>query len=308
MKIHLGDKLYKVLNDNTVVVKRVIKIKNENSFIVKEEVTGVEENISRNNIESEYTRLRPDGDLVFSVVNLEQGLKDVIVALYRRADLENNDMIPHVVCRQNVFDLFTNQINNNDKIMYVGVSVSKDTIPHDVPYEMMLACNGIHYTNKISVYIDDTFETIMSMVKESKFDQVLQRINNDVIDGVKIKGFTNTLRQLLTENNFMYDFLRTFDIYPVDITLDKDIDILTPEQLYTIEELFKVKLINHLVIPFTKEIDLKQIKRDYVLLSDLDNNLYLLAFDKGNYVNRKYANIRDKRDAAALLQYKKINK
>ena len=86
MKIYLGDKFYKYHEENdSVEIIRIKKIKNENLFSY--EVNGQSKKITRDELINNYTRLKPDGILAFTVVNLENKLKDVIVSLYRTKDL-----------------------------------------------------------------------------------------------------------------------------------------------------------------------------------------------------------------------------
>ncbi|MGL5329426.1 MAG: hypothetical protein ACRDD7_09160, partial [Peptostreptococcaceae bacterium] len=89
MKTFLGDLFYKYTEESdNLETLRIIKFKNENTIIVKDTITGVKRIISRTVLEKEYTRLKPDASVAFSIVQLECNVKDVIVAMYRRDDLE----------------------------------------------------------------------------------------------------------------------------------------------------------------------------------------------------------------------------
>lgn len=308
MKIFLGDKFYRYIEEtDKVEIIRICKIKNENSFTYITD-KGTKCNITKTELLNDYTRLKADATLAFTIVNLQGDMKDVIVAMYKTKDLEDGNNLPYAVCRQNIFDLFTNQVQKG-KTMYFGVSVSVDTIPEDIPFEMTLACNGIAYDNKVSVYIDDTLETILSFVNTSKFDAVLNNLYTK-INKNEIKGYCNSLKQLLVENDFMYDFLRAFDIHRVDFELEtQENDELDVNQRIIIEEMLKVEMFRTYVLEYSKEVNLKEIKRSYILVSDKNKKLYIVGYDKGEYINRAYAqNIKDKRDAVAMLRYKKVNK
>lgn len=308
MKIFLGDKFYRYIEEtDTVEIIRISKIKNENSFSYVT-VDNTKGTITKSELLDSYTKLKSDATIAFTIVNLQDDMKDVIVAMYRTNDLENGVNLPYAVCRQNIFDLFTNQVQKG-KTMYFGVSVSVDTIPEDVPFEMTLACNGLVYDNKISVYMDDTLETILSFVNTGKFDAVLNSIYTKVSNS-EIKGYCNSLEQLLLENDFMYDFLRAFDIHRVDFELEtQENGELDVNQRIIIEEMLKVEMFRTYVLEYDKEINLKEIKRNYILVSDKNNKLFIVGYDKGEYINRAYVqNIKDKRDAVAMLRYKKLNK
>lgn len=303
MRIYLGDKFYKYKEEtDTLEIIRIKKIKNENLFSY--EINGVIHSISKQDLLNQYTRLKPDGLVAFTIVNLENKLKDVIVSLYRMKDLEDGKLVPYCACRQNIFDMFTNQVQKG-KTMYVGVSVSQDTMPDDTPFEIVLACNGIDYMNQVSVYLDDTLEDIMSYVNKSKFDETLSTIYNNVTNK-DIKGYCNSLKQLLEENDFMYDFLTAYNIIRVNFAIDKDVEELDPFRREYIEGILKEEMFKTYVVKYDKEIDLKKIERSHILISDKNKEIFIIAYDKGEYINREYAkNIRDKRDAIALLKHKK---
>lgn len=309
MRIYLGDKFYKYdEREDKVYTIRICKIKNENSFTYKDE-NGNKHSISKNNLLNEYIRLKPDGILAFTIANLENNLKDIIVALYRTKDLNDGNTLPYCVCRQNIFDMFTNQIQKNNK-MYVGVSVSIDTIPEDTPFEMVLACNGVDYVNHVSVYLDDLLDEILSFVNTDKFDLLLKTMYNNVTNN-EVQGYSQSLKQLLVENDFMYDFLRAFNIYRVDYNIFYDLNTfeLDNKQRIVIEEMLKVEMFRTYVIEYDKEINLNKIQREHIIVSDKSGKIYIIAYDKGEYINRTYVkNIKDKRDAVAMLRYKKINK
>ena len=303
MKIYLGDKFYKYIEEkDEIEIIRIKKIQNENLFSYIKD--GETHKISKEQLLNEYTRLKPDGILAFTIVNLENKLKDVIVALYRTKDLNNGISIPYCACRQNIFDMFTNQVQKG-KTMYVGVSVSQETMPDDTPFEIVLACNGIDYMNQVSVYLDDTLEQILSFVNKSKFDLTLTNIHNNVTNN-DIKGYCTTLNQLLTENDFMYDFLRAYNIIRVNFAIDKEQTELDPFRREYVEGLIKEEMFKTYVVKYDKEIDLNKIERSHIIVSDKNKEIFIIAYDKGEYINREYArNIKDKRDAVALLKHKK---
>lgn len=303
MKIYLGDKFYKYNEENdTIEIIRIKKIQNENLFSY--DINGISYKISKEQLLKEYTRLKPDGFVAFTIVNLENKLKDVIVTLYRTKDLEDGSSIPYCACRQNIFDMFTNQVQKG-KTMYVGVSVSQETMPDDTPFEIVLACNGIDYVNQVSVYLDDTLDDLLSFVNKSKFDLVLTNIHNNVTNK-DIKGYCTSLKQLLEENDFMYDFLRAYNIIRLNFAIDKDTTELDPFRREAIEGLIKEEMFKTYVVKYDKEIDLNKIERSHIIVSDKNKEIFIIAYDKGEYINREYAkNIKDKRDAVALLKHKK---
>lgn len=292
----VGDKYYKFDEENNLILFRLIKAKNPNTFTAiynnGEKFTITSEEIDK---DKELKKLNPDGYLLFNIVELQDGLKDVVVILY-------NDNTPCVVCRQNVEDVFSNKINNTN-YFYTGISVSQETCPADIEFKMFLACNQLSYSTLVSVYMDDKLDTILSMVPSmNKFDLVLSTLANNVANPTVI-GYEKALKDLLSNNNFMYDFRKCFNITPVDfevVEIDKE---LIPEQRDELEDLFKVEMFETIVLKYDKDIDLEKIERDYVLISDITEKIYLVAYNKGEYLNRTYKqNIRDKRDAVMMIK------
>ena len=307
-QIYLGDKFYKYIEEeDRIEIVRIIKMKNTETFIIEREDTKDKFKINRDRLLSEFTRLKSDGFISFAIVNLQDNLKDVIVSLYRSKDIDNKVALPYAACRQNIFDLFSSQIKRegvNNDVTYIGISVSVDTIPEDTPYEMVLSCNGIIENTMVSVYIDDTLDSILSMIRESKYDLVLKTLNNRLSDP-KIVGSCESLRDLLIYNNFMYDFHKGFNIVkvPFKVEILESYEIL-PEQRIYLENDLKVEIFRTYILEYDKEINLNKIEREYILISDIDDKLYILAYDKGKYINRVYQqNIKDKRDILTMIKY-----
>lgn len=307
-QIYLGDKFYKYIEEeDRIEIVRIIKMKNTETFIIEREDTKDKFKINRDRLLSEFTRLKSDGFISFAIVNLQDNLKDVIVSLYRAKDIDNKVALPYAACRQNIFDLFSSQIKRegvDSDVTYIGISVSIDTIPEDTPYEMVLSCNGIIENTMVSVYIDDTLDSILSMIRESKYDLILKTLNNKLSDP-KIVGSCESLRDLLIYNNFMYDFHKGFNIVkvPFKVEILESYEIL-PEQRIYLENDLKVEMFRTYILEYDKEINLNKIEREYILISDVNDKLYILAYDKGKYINRSYQqNIKDKRDILTMIKY-----
>lgn len=307
MRIYLGDKFYKYIEkEDRVEIIRIIKIKNEDSFVAMSE-NNETLRFNKENLLKEYTKIKGDGMLAFNLVDLDADAKDVIVALYRNGDLESGDTLPYCCCRQNIVDLFSNIIKTeNDTHMYVGMSVSKDTIPEDTPYEITLACNGISYSIMVTIYMDDTLDEILNMVKTDKFDMGLFKLYNS-IDRNKVIGYYKSLKELLQGCNFMYDFYKAFNIYEVPFKVSINGDYSLPiEQHRYLEDEIRVEMFRTYVMEYSKEIDLKKVERNYIMVIDIEMKAYIIAYDRGEYINRKYQSlIKDKREAITMLKNKK---
>lgn len=310
MKIYLGDKFYRHSEDESIQVLRVIKIKNTDLFVLEDEKTKERFKANTLALKEDYTKLKPDGFLCFTIAELQEGLKDVIVALYKRKDLEDGLNIPYAVCRQNIYDLHSSQIireGYNENIQYIGMSMSKDTVPEGVNFEIILACNGISDKYDVSVYMNDKLEDILAMIKVKKFDIVLETLSNNM-SSVNVVGSCKTLKDLLEQNKFMFDFHSAFNIHEITVPIETigDTYELIPEQRIMLEDMLKVEMFKTYVLEYDKEINFSKIERDYVLVSDYYNKLYVIAYDKGAYINRYYQQvIKDKRDVMTMLKYKR---
>lgn len=298
--IMIGDIFYKKDNNGNVDIIRIKKFKNSKVVSVLRDTELY--SMAYNTILNEYTRLNPHGYITFNIVSM-QDTKDVIVTLTRRNDvIFENDNVPYATCRQNIANLFAEQIIINSDIHFVGISITKDTTPEDVPYEMVLACDGLISSDTISYYIDDTLDTILSFIKQDKYDNIL-KTNNKNIDS-NVIGYCNSLKELLIENDFMYDVHTAFTIIEVEFETEILEDGSLPKnQREYIEDMLKTEMYATYVIKYDKDIDLSEIKRNHILMCDKNNEIYILGFDKGNYINRTYLKyIRDKRDMKLMLK------
>ena len=292
MKIYVGDRFYKEFSDDDKEDFRIVKIKNENTFRIKY-TNGELDTITRDVIEKEYVRLIPDGLIAMNIVNVgkvrpedKEELKDVIVAIYKTEDLDNGVNLPFAVCRQSIEDLFTKQINSNPYIQYAGMSMNQNNVPAGCDFIMLLSCNGIAYSIGCSVYLDDTLDDILGLINTKKFDDVLSSMYAK-IDKNRVYGYYPTVKELLENNDFMFDFRQSFNIekvyFPMKINEeDYSMDL---EQVKILEDIVHFIMENPYVIPFSRDIDLDDIKRSYLLVSDTNDDIYIVIYDKGEYKN-----------------------
>lgn len=293
--------------DNNIVEVRVMGFANENfakCLITKgpKGDLGKRIKIPIKTLEEEYTKLRPDGTIIFSVVKINNTLKDVLTTVLTRKDIDQGINIPRVVCRQCVLDLFAKQFTPNNAD-WVGLSISKETCPADLEFENFLACESIESSIVCAYYIGDTLETILSMFNHSPFDKTLQNIfiahchalsNGNksfaefLIKKGEANGYVQTLRELLELNNFEYDLYRAFDIIPTNLTAsDFSHDALTKRAEAVLSDILRARITKSLVLKYDKDIDLEAIHRTYCLASDKDGTVYVVAYltDQGYEIN-----------------------
>lgn len=291
--------------DDEIIILRIIKIKNENDVVVKDDNGNVFPT-TMNVLKTKYSLLNPDGFLSFNIVYIDGGLNgrfdDVIITLHTRKDMESESKIPTVICRQNINDLHAAQLKierqGTNKDFY-GMSISRETCPEDVKFETILSCDGLVKSVPVAVYVDDTFEDIMSVIKVKEFDKILESIfvdhvrrecNNNQSSGLiynkminlpTIDGFVKTLRELLVMNNFMYDFYRTFDIIPlkdINISIDMNKTEDTALLIRVLESFLNVKFTSFQMIRFGKDINLSRLAYSYQLIANEKEEVYLVLY------------------------------
>lgn len=294
--LFLGAKYYRYLENDDIEIVRVYK---QNDLEVKVYLDNDINNkfkMSKEELEQKYVRLNQHAVMNFCIAEVGNGLEDVIVTVHKMSDLVTNEPTPYCACRQNITDLFAMQINPNK--LYVGCSMSLDTCPPDVDYRNMIACNGINKCVNVCVYMDDTLDIILSMVKSKDFDRTLESLFTDHINYVvkdnpaltpmkqrfmKLDGhdgYCKSLRTLLEQNNFMYDYYQAFKIIPIDeeVIYDEETGVVNNNIKEIISDIYRVEISSTLCIPYWYDIVLDEIDNDHVLIMDKNNNLFVIAY------------------------------
>lgn len=272
---------------------RLIRIKNSDCFVVeskgaKIKMSGVEF--------STYTKLNPDAQICISIVELEDKAPDIIVTVYRKEDA-NTDGLPYCICRQNLYDMFTNTVSpSEDGRFYIGCSVSKDTCPKDINFKQLLACNGVVKTDIISAYYEDSLDKILSFINTMEYDQVIDMLNQGY-DHNQVITNNQTLKDLLSYSHFMDDFWRGLNVVKAPFEF---IPELVGELTKWIEDIIKHEMISPVVVRFTRDIDLDIIQDQYLLLLDANDSLFVVSYKEGEYINRPYAFMGDNTEVETL--------
>lgn len=298
-----GDKFYRINDEGNLEILRLKKIKNSDCYSMINDETKEKIKLSQKQLD-EYTKLIPDGIIFFTICDMGLGSKDVVITLFRNKDLQEKNPEPYAVCRQNITDIFHLVESKNEKnIKYLGCSVSQDTNPIGANFQDAYRCNGIIESHAVSVYLDDDLDTILSYAPMSKFDAILKEIYSKAKD--MFLGLEQSVKDLLVHNDFMYDFTRAFNVVRVNTIIDQvpdknDVYILTDEQKYAIEESIKTSIDILIVMKYDYSIKLDNIKYSYLLISDKENNTYVVIFNRNGYINREYDKLDDKRDFIIL--------
>lgn len=283
----------------------IIRIRNskcDNAIKAFSETQNKKITITKDTLINDYTKLNPDGFIYFNIAKIRD-LEDVLITVFTREDIEKGDERPYSVCRQNITDFFANSISPD--MQYCGMNVTRDTLPVDVKMESILMCDTIESYEALAFYITDNLDTILSFVKTKEYDNILYTL---LLDHVKYKfkdlgkkyymdlirnrntidGYCKGIKDLLIFNNFMYDLRTAFNIYSLDIDLsmDNEYGFLSTVNRQVIERILCKNIVSgsngSLIIRYNKDIDIDEIKRDYILVSDLNENLYIVAYKKSN--------------------------
>lgn len=303
----IGAYFFKYEKDELILL-RLYKVKDENTFLLKDKQKN-KVVLTKEQLE-EFTMIEPDGLIIHVLASDPQHGVDTLCMLYKIEDIDNNVMEPYAICRQNVIDPFETILNNDSSKIYVGVSMSRDTAPADFDFKSLCTATGVRDQKINFVYKDDSFEDIMSFVHESLYNKALNIIKSHMSkdDRSTYIGFESTYRQLLIDNDFMYDFRRAFNIVRLNLTIDTSIDSWTDDGIYkisdkeikTVESLTKHQVIAPILIKYDKSVDIDSIKRDYLFFEDLNKELYIISYEKGEYINREYDSLEDQRDRELL--------
>lgn len=288
---------YYYWKDNDLEEYRVCRINNEKSITVEKTIgsnVGEKKKIDPEELKQYYKMLRPDGYLCFSIASLSKDLKDIMVTLSTKDEIIKGLPEPYAICRQCAIDLFAKQLSKNHEDI-VGISISRDTCPADVDFKNFFACENIEYSEIVAVYIGDKLDNLVSMIKKPKlFDDVLQESfdehcmflsnNNKYIANTykkkrQVDGYCKSLVDLLKLNNFEYDFLRAFNIIPTNLTEDEFKEgVLSSSAEEILSSFINANIDKSIVIKYNKDIDLSEIKRKYILISDINGTIWIVGY------------------------------
>ena len=285
-KIYTGTKFFKYCDeeeDATLDVLRITREENEKGILGCIDLDGNKYWISRDELTDNYTMLNPDGLMSISIVELDES-PDIIVSV---ANLKKSDNLPFAICRQSIYDFFTNEmVKDPDHTMYLGVSVNRKTCPANIDFNLLTTCNSIRETRFIAVYLDDDLDSILGLIRTKKYDDILRKMHvtmNKIYEGMNLIGLNDTLKDLLVELQFMYDFKSCFDVFVLDDAFEENATTLSDNQLEQVKKYYSINNIARTyVLPYSKEIRLSRTTKKFVLATSSADNykkVYIVAYD-----------------------------
>lgn len=251
--------------------------------------------ISDEELDSKWIKLNPDGVLVFALVqakDIDGNLVPDLMVNLHRIDKDKNGLIekmPYCTCRQAVIDIFA-LIQQSRYIS--GMCISKDTCPPEVDYRSTLAYEKMTKFITIAVYMDDHINDILGLFRHKSYDERLALIK--ARDKMGIQGYQTNLYDFLQNNYFMLDFHKAFDVHEIEGIKTFDFEDQNTNRVvtdYIIANTQEVP-IKLYPIPYSKYIDLKDIKRKYILICPdsfkyPEGNITLVAYDVSQTISYK---------------------
>lgn len=278
----LGSKYQTYINDELVVF-RIINIKNEDKFTVIDN-DGKKISITEKEL-SKFVLLKPDAIMNIMTTETEDEIKDVYVCIHNLDEL-NKTQIPNIILRQNIYSASKNTFGNIGNDIFVGecintINCSKEDLDN------ILEFKTINHTLSVALYVDDKYKDIITCIghKSKKFDEELKLIKSSN-DNTIIKGYCESLDELLTTNDFMSAYREMFNITQVDFDIytgdnisDDGVISLSKEQLHNIEDLLRSTISNVNVLKYDKDIDISKIvDHTHIVISDRQENIYLVSY------------------------------
>ena len=290
MKIFRGSKFFRYDKDDNLEILRVYAFDTGKNAVKCYKNDGTKVRIDKNELKKFYKLLTPDG--VFSMVLMDtiSGMPDVLVSLHRFADGPMDDNRPFAICRQNVADFFSN-IGKDPEMddFLVGVSVNWDSCLPNIEFTDLLMCSNVKEYDIAYIYLDDTIDSILKVVKTRKYDNALRHIKNDFDHSISERGhnqfigYSDSVERLLKDNKFIHELRYAFGVIEIPFSIiDTDERLIPPAEEFFAKEI-GCKIERTYVLPYSKEIDTGSFSRKYRLATSMIDGMeriYIVGYDE----------------------------
>lgn len=235
---------------------------------------------------SNFNKFSPVGKLAFFVLK-NNGIKDIAIAFMRKEDM-NSDHIPYAVCRQNMVDHYDLMAKGDPMECKLGCAMSKDTAPNMAVYKSLFSADEVVSCFTVSTYLDDRLSELVSMAPQLELCFILDQLKEYLTKKYERMGYSapkglyKTPLQLMMGTDFEAEYYRALKIIPMPISLRiayKAHELGTLE-LTILKDITGKIITNNKLVKYSKDIDFSKVTRDYLLLVDINRNLYIVLFDE----------------------------
>lgn len=262
-KIIKGDIFYKK-EDEKIYYLRVINIEEDN---IKVKDSDEEFYVTEDELLDNYIRLNPQGYISFNILEMEDDIPDdILISLYKRNDLIDMEKTPAL--------LFRALIGSKSGGMCILRDITSSS--KDVYSYMNWRVKELKQGTLISYYLKDTIDDLIYYLGED---------NTKLFDIVLDDSFKDYLNKIC----IIYDIHTVFNIldvgFKLDISEDNELDF---DSVRYIEEELECEMFKTYVIKYGNDVNLNKIERNHILVYDKDNELYVVAYDKGSYIKPEF--------------------
>ena len=286
---------YQIYEDGKLKVYRISSYKNIFTAIGIDVETKEKRLISKTDLSNKYVKLTADALMNIMVTDKNEKNRDVYVCINACNRIKHT---PDIILRQQIYSATKNQLGAGN-IIYVGDCVSDSTDLSGsilgLTFNDYLEFNSIDYMASFAIYIDDTIDDIIMAIdpKTIKYtDMVLKSIKYE-FENPNIVGYTESIKDLMVENNFITRFKELFNIthidWPIDLgeeshNTDGDL-ILNNKQISNLQDIVRQYMKNVKAIKYAKDIDImKIVSYHHIMISDSTDTIYLIVYESdGDY-------------------------
>lgn len=296
-----GNKYYRVLDDGTVDVVRIIRHKNVETLVCVDdnEYDGVSRHryytVKKEELLSKYRLLLPHGQVVLMNCKSDMGVRDVVVVATRidsASDINDQNTITfgqiEVVCRQWLVDFLAHITEHSGKTV-MGLSINRASCPTNVNFDNLTSdCKIINdQAQFISIYRQDTLDQILGLLRTIPSDEILSTYYttyNDPNVRNTIVGLCPNTKALMEKNGFLTDIRMMFGIAPVRIKVKYDENsnsyILSNTEVAQLEYTLKATMSDILIFPDDIYLDEDKLSKDYThtRICDETGKLYVVQY------------------------------
>ena len=278
-KNFIGVKFYRVNDDNTFDIYRVIKKKGDHIYQVLTD-EGKKKDIPEKVLLENFRSIMPHAYMAMAVCDVGTGsdaCKDFVTIIGRHG--ENQD---YALCRQNCYDPWF-ELTYAGRKHKLGTAVSRPTCPNNVNYDDIKMHAKFYKSYSLAVYLDDTMDSVLGIAEAAKrTGNKILAATKERFKGVEVEGLTGSLKGLWEDTLFwdLFDEMNRVNSIPGVIENNS----LSVAQLFYLEDKLENHIINWAVIPYNYDINLNNIGMEYSLIRDADGLVYLITFQKGEKI------------------------